>query len=128
MRTLMRVAAVVCLAAVAACSGAGRPGRAGADRNMITLAEIQGTRHPNVMRLIQELRPHWLEVRGASTPGGTRLVKRVYLDEMYLGEVEQLRQISTTGIELIRYYDGPAATQRWGVNHSAGVIQIVSGG
>jgi hypothetical protein len=114
-----------CAVALAACGA--RPGSAGAsgDRNSIEVTADDATRHPNAFVLIRALRPHWLETRGpASIAVGAS--KRVYLDDMFLGELNVLRQITSTSIVVIIYLDGPAATQRWGTDHAAGVIQIVS--
>lgn len=95
------------------------------DRNILTAAVMDANLHPNAYAVVQALRPHWLEVRG--TGGVSRgTVKRVYLDEMYLGGVDLLRQIATPSIESIEHLDGPAATQRWGLDHAGGVIQVRS--
>lgn len=111
---------VLMLVLLAAC-GRGRTDTPYADRSLIELAEIEGSPHPNAFALIQALRPHWLEVRGSGTGA-----KRVYLDGMDLGGVNLLRQIATPTIGSIEYFDGPAATQRWGMDHAAGVIQVRS--
>jgi hypothetical protein len=119
-QALRRVGLLLCLASLlAGCTGTGSGGRA-ANRNLIDMTEIDGSIHTDAHALVQALRPHWLEVRGA----GTRMVKRVYLGDMYLGGVATLRQLSTQTIASIQYFDGPAATQRWGSDHAAGVIQV----
>jgi hypothetical protein len=124
MRTtaLSRMAAWLCLVGLlAGCTGGATGGRrAQQDRNLIDADEIAGTQHSNAYTLVQALRPHWLEVRAA----GGRMVKRVYLGDMYVGGAETLRQFSAATIGSIQYYDGPAATQRWGTDHAAGVIQV----
>jgi hypothetical protein len=114
---------VLCLIAVTACAGGTRPGTSGPGADVLTRAELENATQPNAFEVVRHLRPHWLQVRGGGSLRG-RMVKRVYLDELYLGGVEELRQINTPAIESIRYYDGPAATQRWGSGHSAGAIQI----
>jgi hypothetical protein len=113
-----RLAPLFLLLLVAACASGRSTGGEGADRNVLEGAELENSLHANAYVLIQALRPHWLEVRG----GSGRMVKRVYLDEMYLGGVALLRQLSTVSIEQIQYFDGPAATQRWGVGHDCGVV------
>jgi hypothetical protein len=50
----------------------------------------------------------------------------VYLDDFRYGEIGLLRQIHVHTIESIRFIEAPAATARWGVGHSAGVIQVVT--
>ena len=49
---------------------------------------------------------------------------QVYLDDNRLGGVEMLRNINTSLIQYIRWYDGIAATGRWGLDHGAGVIYV----
>ncbi|HEX6134972.1 MAG TPA: hypothetical protein VFZ24_13480 [Longimicrobiales bacterium] len=125
-RVLRRAVVILCLGAAAgACGSARGAGSTGGDRNLITLAEIQATHHASAFALIQALRPHWLEIRGPASGGG-RAQKRVYLDDLPLGGLDQLRQIPTSAIDMIRYFDGPSATQQWGSDHSAGVIQVHS--
>ncbi|HEX6308602.1 MAG TPA: hypothetical protein VFZ69_10470 [Longimicrobiales bacterium] len=124
-RALRRAITILCVGAAAGACSATRSGGDSGDRTLITLAEIQGSHHSNAFALIQALRPHWLEIRGPAS-GGRRPAKRVYLDDLPLGGLDQLRQIPTSGIDMIRYFDGPSATQRWGADHSAGVIQIHS--
>lgn len=104
----------------AACAGGATTGQRSANRNLLDYGDIQGSRHTTALELIQELRPHWLEVRRA----GSGLAKRVYLGDLSIGGVETLRQISLETVETLHYYDGPAAAQRWGPDHSAGVIQV----
>ena len=114
----------VCMALLAAgCASVARSRDPRPNGDLLELVDIQNATQPNAYELIRNLRPHWLEVRGGGSVGAT-MVKRVYLDDLDLGGIEHLRQITTPTIESIRYYDGPAATQRWGSGHAAGVIQI----
>jgi hypothetical protein len=73
---------------------------------------------------VQDLRPHWLQGRSGSLDSRSEV--RVYVGEVPLGGIATLRQIPTATIEAIWHFDGPAATQRWGTDHAAGVIQIVN--
>jgi hypothetical protein len=118
---LRRITALLCLGAVtAACGPTASGGRRGPDRNLIDADEIAATQHTTAYAIVQGLRPHWLEVRAPSA----RMVKRIYVGDMYLGGVDALRQISASTIGSIQYHDGPAAMQRWGNDHAAGVIQV----
>lgn len=126
MRPPLRSALVLLLlAGLGACASMRRPAAGAGDRNTITAAEMDIALHPNAFVLVRALRPHWLEIRGSGSLG-SRMVKHVFLDDMMLGGVELLRQIATPSIESIEYFDGPAATQRWGTDHAAGVIQVRS--
>ena len=40
------------------------------------------------------------------------------------GDVEVLRNIQPKLVNAVRFYDGPTATGRWGVDNGAGVIHI----
>lgn len=129
-----------CRGAVGPFAGAGSES---AGRREITLEEIQksgvtGT----VWDVVYSLRRTWLSTRGVSsineTPhyvhdedGNERLVQGqpeliVYLDEMRLGSVNQLRQLPMAGVVAVRYYDPSQATFRWGAGHSRGAIQVIS--
>jgi hypothetical protein len=120
-RSLHRTAALLVLAGMlAACAGGAQSHVRGANRNLIDADDIARARQTDAYALIQALRPHWFEVRGA----GARMVKLVYLDEILVGRVDVLRQISTATVGSIRYWDGPAAMQRWGTDHAAGAIQV----
>ena len=50
----------------------------------------------------------------------------VYVNEVRLGMVEDLRTIPTTQVQEIRYISATDATQRWGTGHSSGVIQVIT--
>src|SRR5687768_17348156 len=48
----------------------------------------------------------------------------VYVDGARLGGVETLRSMQPRLINTVRFYDGPTATGRWGVENGAGVIHV----
>ena len=50
----------------------------------------------------------------------------VSLGKTGLGGVQTLRQISAAQILQIRYIDGATAVNRWGVEHSQGVIMVIT--
>jgi len=124
------VAAIVALTACA--SGGGVATAAKQNPNVISMEEIIESSASNAYEVIQRLRPNFLRTRGAvhGTPGATNAVEMVdlvvYLNENRLGGSDQLRQISTTDIKEIRYFNSSEATTKWGTGHSAGAIQIVS--
>jgi len=59
----------------------------------------------------------------AGQPGEAAGV-RVYLDRVYMGHVEQLKDIPVVNIQWIRYYVGNDAQQEFGMGNSAGVILV----
>jgi hypothetical protein len=93
------------------------------DRNVITREQIMERRFNNAYEAVEALHASWLSTRGTdsfSNPGQVW----VYLDNMKLGGVERLREIATSTIASIRYFDAAAASARWGMDHGNGVILV----
>jgi hypothetical protein len=120
------------MVAFAACASGGGASTALQNPNVISTEEIAASSASNAYEVIQRLRPNFLRTRGAvhGTPGAANAVEMVdlvvYLNENRLGGSDQLRQVSTTDIREIRYFNSSEATTKWGTGHSAGAIQIVS--
>jgi hypothetical protein len=103
--------------------GSGDSNNARPDRNVITLPEVQAARIDNAYELVRTLHPMWLRKRGSnSTRYDGDIV--VYLNGARLGGPEALRQVETTSITSIRYYDPGAANFRFGSGHQYGAIQV----
>ena len=117
------VLAIVLLSSGAAC-GARQATAGPRDRSVITAEQIEEGGFRNAYEAVETLRRTWLIER----PDGLTIQRRiqVYLDNSRLGGVEMLRQISVAQIESLRYIDGATAMNRWGVDHSLGVIMVVS--
>jgi len=131
MHVSRRVLAAVMIALVACASGGG-PSAKTQNPSVISQDEIEESSASNAFEVIQRLRPSFLRTRGAvhGTPGAANAMEMVdlvvYLNENRLGGTDQLRQIATTDIREIRYFNSSEATTKWGTGHSAGAIQIVS--
>ena len=127
-----RVLATAMVMLAACASGGGGASAAKQDPNVISAEEIDASSASNAYEVIQRLRPNFLRTRGAvhGTPGATSAMEMVdlvvYLNENRLGGSDQLRQISTSDIREIRYFNSSEATTKWGTGHSAGAIQVVS--
>jgi len=112
-------------------------------RQPITAEEIRRSgASGSVYDVVYALRRTWLNDRGVEdmseaphvgvdasgqqviVPGEPRLI--VYLDNMRLGTVGELRNLPTTGVVAIRYYDPSQANLRWGAGHSHGAIQVLT--
>lgn len=106
----------------AAAPAARRPRR---DRNKITAEELAGRTEADLLSYLQGARPQWLRVRGK---GSINLSEEVwvYRDGVKIGGVGALRQIRTNEIREIQYMDGPQATQRYGLDHGAGAIFVLT--
>jgi hypothetical protein len=94
------------------------------DRNVITREQIQQNGYRNAYEAVEALHAPWLVTR----PDGLRMQRevQVYLDNTRLGGVETLRQVSTAQILRITWIDAPTAINRWGVDHSQGVIMVIT--
>jgi hypothetical protein len=95
----------------------------------------------SVYDVVYSLRRNWLNVRGVqsisegphvvSTDAGEKVVSGepqlvIYLDNMRMGAISQLRSLSTVGVSEIRYYDPSQANLRWGAGHSHGAIEVLT--
>jgi len=123
MNHLLRLCVLLCMVgAVPGCASGGQSRGTAPDRNSLGIDEIRPYSHGSAYQVIRALRPEWLEGSPRSVTLGA--YRRVYLDDLFLGGIDMLEQISASSIWAIYYFDGPRATQRWGTDHSAGVIQI----
>jgi hypothetical protein len=93
------------------------------DRTLISREELSRTHYTNLYDVVSGLRRNWLQTRGADSFNNPSQV-RVYLDNVMLGGTETLRNIDPVSVTFIRFYDGIAATTRWGTDHGAGVIFV----
>ncbi len=119
------VAALLLLIASAGCGTFAAHGRA--DLDTITRAQLDQNNFHNALEAVQALHSNWLNVRSkvlasAAATGQPGVV--VYLDEVRLGGVSELNSIETQRIQYIRHYSPVDATQKWGVGHTEGAIQI----
>ena len=120
------VAAVAALTH-AACAGrkSGDADAPRANRNVITHEQIVQQNFRTALDAVQALRPNWLRTRGAdSFQSPTQVI--VYLDNVRMGGIDQLSTLSPSNIGSIQHYDGVQASGRWGLDHGAGVIQVIS--
>jgi hypothetical protein len=124
-RPIMPIALVLLLAAGAVgCAAAGEraPSR---NPDLITRAEIEESSARNAFDLVQQVRPRWLQSRGASSlqqAGGDMPI--VYVGERRHGSIDTLRGFDTDGITSLRFINAANATTRYGGGHTGGVIQL----
>lgn len=122
-RSLRWLGTLFLAVAATACASAGGPAQR-TDRNVLTYEQIQETNKQNVYDVVESLRSNWLRSRGPTSLQGPNAEPQVYLDDTRLGNVSNLRSISTAPVRYIRWFDGIAATGRWGLDHGAGVIYV----
>ena len=126
MRRLMFGGLMLC--AIAACSSAVAVPSSPADkRNMITTEDIADVRAPGpyAWDLISRLRPHFLK---SSNPqyleNRDPVFARVYVDEVYHGELESLKTMDVGGIKSIQFIPPYDTTARFGETFQGGAIMI----
>jgi hypothetical protein len=95
------------------------------DQQLITRDVIIGTQYTNLYEVVQAMRPNWLRTRGANDSANADSLQ-VYLDNQRIGGAGELRNIPPTSVLSLRYYDPIASASRWGMNHSAGVIFVLT--
>ena len=92
------------------------------------LSREELTRYTTVGDAVRALRSVWLQQRTPvrlSSAGSTNPVW-VYRDGTRVGGPEVLRNLSTSEVAEVRYFDAVQASQRWGINHENGVIHVTS--
>ena len=95
------------------------------DRSVIARDEMDRGHYATVYDAVSALRRNWLQPRGADSFNNPSQVK-VYLDNIMLGGTETLKNLVPMSVTSIKYYDGIAATTRWGIDHGAGAIVVSS--
>ncbi|HEY5218449.1 MAG TPA: hypothetical protein VIJ16_01510 [Gemmatimonadaceae bacterium] len=95
----------------------------GPSADVITREQIQARHFLTAYEAVSALHANWLLERGTNSLKSPGLVQ-VYVDNNQLGGVDELQNIAVESIVYIRYYDAVAATARWGVGHTQGVIYI----
>ncbi len=116
------------LLATAACGTTGAA--TGSGRDPITRAQIQeladGT--GTALSVVRQLRPSWLRARNPGRPstGGLPIYPAVFLDQLRLGPIESLDDVSSQIIQRIELLDMRDATILFGEGYPAGVIRVVT--
>jgi hypothetical protein len=134
MRTALRMLLLASLlgsAAGCATGATGATGEAGAPRarvrqDLLTREQIQASRATNTYDVVQSMRSSWLRERSNDSLSGSGTKVQVYFDDRRMGGVENLRSIPLPQVAYIRWYDGTAASGRWGLGHGQGVIYVSS--
>jgi hypothetical protein len=89
----------------------------------ISLEEIRASSASNGYDLVRALRPNWLHVRGQTRVSAQdRII--VYMNNVRMGPVSTLRDISTADIRVVEFFDPRRAQLRFGSGHEAGAILV----
>ena len=104
------------------------------DPEVITQDQIARSKATNAYDLIATIRPQMFTAHGApttrgeqpSTQGRQALPVVVYIDNVKVGPVAELKALGTVDVREIRYLSPRVATDRWGLNHAGGVIYVTT--
>lgn len=99
-----------------------RPSRP--SRNVITREELTESAAADAYQAVQRLRPIWLHRTAASLGAPADVL--IYVDGQRFGASGALSRISINSIREIRFHSPSDATQRWGTDHSGGVIEVIT--
>lgn len=117
------VAGLLVALAVSGCSrGPGTSSGARPSSDLLTQREISTVSAANAYEAVQRLRPAFLRPRSTATR--TMEYAVVFLDGIRRGSPETLKTIPAGQIEEIRYLTARDATTRYGLNVSAGVLEV----
>ena len=130
-RTALSLGVAVSLAAGCASSRGTTPAT---DPDVITIDQIARSKATNAYDLIATIRPQMFTAHGApttrgeqpSTQGRQALPVVVYIDNVKVGPVAELKALGTVDVREIRYLSPRVATDRWGLNHAGGVIYVTT--
>jgi len=108
----------------AACmSHAGQTSERRLDRTVITRGQMLDANYTSVYDAVAALRSIWLQPRGPDSFVAPSIVW-VYIDGARVGGVDVLKTMQPRLVNTVRFYDGPSATSRWGVDNGSGVIHV----
>jgi len=115
------------LAVVAGCSGKAGGGSAAAprqSRDVITREQIEAMPPAsNAWDIVQRRRPEYLRDRSLNS-AVSRTYAIVYVDGIRRGLPESLRSIPANDVQEIRFINAIDAQQRYGPDHTGGVIEV----
>jgi hypothetical protein len=104
------------------------------DPDVITQDQIVRSKTTNAYELIATISPKMFTAHGAATtrgdqpptPGRQALPVVVYVDNVKVGLIDELRTIGKIDLKEIRYLSPRVATDRWGEGHPGGVIYVTT--
>lgn len=129
-RSCIAIISCAFLGAACASGGANRSAGPGGRSDIIYRSEIAKSSAQNAYDAVRLLRPAFLAGRGPTTllqPRASSTAPVVYLDNQRYGDVGALRNIPVDGIVEIRFIGASQAQMRWGMDHPAGAILVLTG-
>jgi len=95
--------------------------------NVITFSEIESAPQDanTAYDIVSRLRPMMMRPRNQTAGvAGAEFGVIVFVEDVRLGDVEQLRTVMRSTLYEIRYINATDATTRWGTGYSNGVILL----
>jgi hypothetical protein len=128
---MLRLLPAVALAFFSACATGkpasnvpGTPFTPRQDAQLITRDAIAATQYVTAYEVVYALRNNWLKPKGQDNFSNASEVQ-VYLGFQRLrGGVDELKDIRSSTVESLRYYDPVTATGRFGAGHLSGAIVV----
>lgn len=118
------ITAALLVLATSACAASGERSGPRSSRNVITAEEIREVQALTAYEAVERLRPRFLR-RGRVSMGDDRvLYPIVYLDNLEIGRIDELRRIRSSEVFRIEYLSGPDATMRFGTGHAGGALLV----
>jgi hypothetical protein len=104
------------------------------DPDVITEDQIARSKATNAYDVIATISPKMFTAHGAATtrgdqpptPGRQALPVVVYVDNVKVGPVEELKTLGKVDLKEIRYLSPRVATDRWGQGHPGGAIYVTT--
>ena len=104
------------------------------DPDVITEDQIVRSKATNAYDVIATISPKMFTAHGAATtrgdqpptPGRQALPVVVYVDNVKVGPIEELKTLGKVDVKEIRYLSPRVATDRWGEGHPGGVIYVTT--
>jgi outer membrane cobalamin receptor len=130
-RNVLALGVAVSLAMGCAASKTSTPAT---DPEVITTDQIARSKATNAYDVIATIRPQMFTAHGApttrgqqaATPGRQAAPVVVYIDNVRVGAVQELKALGKLDVREIRYVSPRVATDRWGENHAGGVIYVTT--
>jgi hypothetical protein len=125
---LRKLSYAVVIAVMTACASAGSGNNTvHRDSNLITQEEIGASTETNAYDAVARLRPLFLRTRGRTSinnQGDEHAT--VFVDGQRYGDLNSLKNIVANQIREIRYYSGPEAVTKFGMDYGSGAIEVIT--
>ena len=129
-----RMMALGMAAMISTACAANRSSVPSTDPDLITEDQIVRSKATNAYDLIATISPKMFVAHGAATtrgdqpptPGRQALPVVVYVDNVKVGPIDELKTLGKVDVKEIRYLSPRVATDRWGQGHPGGVIYVTT--